>query len=475
MFKLRENEGEKGITLIALVITIIVLLILAGISIAMVTGENGILKQAAKAKEETENAAKNEKTDLAKMEDLIKETLNGVEVEQVTDTAPGVLEENDTEYTINSIEDLVFFAYDVTNGNNYEGKTVKLGTSLDFNSTKSYVDPFRTDYGEYGYAGELKTLLTSGEGFKSIGIATEDDRTKIFGGTFEGNNNFINNLYINVTSDTDIHVKRGLFANNFGTINNLKLTNVNLYLNYKSGAIAGISGQNSTGGIINNCIVTGNIKNESSIGSSGGITAYCSGRISNCGNLANVYLHTTVVGSGSNCGGIFTSAGASSEIINCYNKGTIIGIADAEDLFVGGIAGTTGGIIKNCYNIGSVSGEGTKALRIGGIVGNIYDNSVDSCYSIRTVRGNQTSDAAIGMIIGRKSGGTTRNIYYKKIDETQGIGVNGSTEDELIMQKTEEQMKQDSFVDLLNSENDGVVWKKDEANINNGYPILNYQ
>ncbi len=46
MLKLRKNEGEQGITLIALVITIIVLLILAGVSIAMLTGDNGILTQA---------------------------------------------------------------------------------------------------------------------------------------------------------------------------------------------------------------------------------------------------------------------------------------------------------------------------------------------------------------------------------------------------------------------------------------------
>ena len=46
--------------MIALVITIIVLLILAGVSIAMLTGQNGILTQAQKAKSETENAAKNE-------------------------------------------------------------------------------------------------------------------------------------------------------------------------------------------------------------------------------------------------------------------------------------------------------------------------------------------------------------------------------------------------------------------------------
>lgn len=44
-------KNNKGITLIALVVTIIVLLILAGVSIAMLTGENGILNRAKEAKE----------------------------------------------------------------------------------------------------------------------------------------------------------------------------------------------------------------------------------------------------------------------------------------------------------------------------------------------------------------------------------------------------------------------------------------
>ena len=45
--------NNKGITLIALVITIIVLLILAGVSIAMLTGQNGILTQANSSKSTT--------------------------------------------------------------------------------------------------------------------------------------------------------------------------------------------------------------------------------------------------------------------------------------------------------------------------------------------------------------------------------------------------------------------------------------
>ena len=63
-----KKKGVEGITLIALVITIIVLLILAGVSIAMLTGQNGILTQAQKAKETTEESAKNEKRQLAQVE-----------------------------------------------------------------------------------------------------------------------------------------------------------------------------------------------------------------------------------------------------------------------------------------------------------------------------------------------------------------------------------------------------------------------
>ena len=45
---MRNNKKEKAITLIALVVTIVVLLILATVSIQMLGGENGIIKQVSK-------------------------------------------------------------------------------------------------------------------------------------------------------------------------------------------------------------------------------------------------------------------------------------------------------------------------------------------------------------------------------------------------------------------------------------------
>ena len=69
------KRKEQGITLIALVITIIVLLILAGVSIAMLTGQNGILTQAQKTKEETEHARINEEETLDDYNKKINEAL----------------------------------------------------------------------------------------------------------------------------------------------------------------------------------------------------------------------------------------------------------------------------------------------------------------------------------------------------------------------------------------------------------------
>ena len=67
------KKYERGITLIALVITIIVLLILAGVSIAMLTGDNGILTQGNNAKIETAVGAVKEQLRLLQIEKRIEE------------------------------------------------------------------------------------------------------------------------------------------------------------------------------------------------------------------------------------------------------------------------------------------------------------------------------------------------------------------------------------------------------------------
>lgn len=57
-------KGQKGITLVALMITIIVLLILAGVTLSLTLGEKGIFTTAKKAGSNYTNAAKQEEVGL---------------------------------------------------------------------------------------------------------------------------------------------------------------------------------------------------------------------------------------------------------------------------------------------------------------------------------------------------------------------------------------------------------------------------
>ena len=78
-----ELRNKKGITLIALVITIIVLLILAGVSITMISSQDGILKKATTAKDAQKNAQDKENSQMAAMENMMEyET-----IETVTDAS----------------------------------------------------------------------------------------------------------------------------------------------------------------------------------------------------------------------------------------------------------------------------------------------------------------------------------------------------------------------------------------------------
>ena len=91
-------KNQKGITLIALVITIIVLLILAGVTIAMLTGDNGILNKATGAVSDTEKAT---------AEEAIKmEVYNNIATNEGTfnlDTFTSITTNSDYNYAVGSL------------------------------------------------------------------------------------------------------------------------------------------------------------------------------------------------------------------------------------------------------------------------------------------------------------------------------------------------------------------------------------
>ena len=72
---MEKKWKEKGVTLVALVITTIVLIILAGVAINALVGENGIITQAQKAKNDTEQGKRDEESGLLSLEEQINQAL----------------------------------------------------------------------------------------------------------------------------------------------------------------------------------------------------------------------------------------------------------------------------------------------------------------------------------------------------------------------------------------------------------------
>ena len=109
-------KQKNGITLIALVITIIVLLILAGVSIAMLTGQNGILTQANNAKDETEQANAKEKLEsavIATMSQSKRGTLDADKlVTEITNNYGGTATKTGTGFPVNTTVDGKSFTVD---------------------------------------------------------------------------------------------------------------------------------------------------------------------------------------------------------------------------------------------------------------------------------------------------------------------------------------------------------------------------
>ena len=78
MKKMKIKKGNSGITLVALIITIIVLIILAGVTISMVVGDNGIITKSKDAKKNMTNASSEEKEALQNMVNEMNEIESGI-------------------------------------------------------------------------------------------------------------------------------------------------------------------------------------------------------------------------------------------------------------------------------------------------------------------------------------------------------------------------------------------------------------
>ena len=160
-----KNKQEKGITLIALVVTIVVLLILAGVSISLVLNNNGVISKAKEARDQYAEAQTNDEKQLNEVSDWIKET--------VGDTTGGS-SDYDPElegvpipegfYYVGGTKDsgLVISDNAKDKDSQYKGKTI-VGTDLVGNQfvwipVDNIADYKRTAYGGYSLSNYSETL-----------------------------------------------------------------------------------------------------------------------------------------------------------------------------------------------------------------------------------------------------------------------------------------------------------------------------
>ena len=117
------RKSEKGITLVALVITVVVMLILAGVAIAAVVNGDGLFDRTRQAAEIYENAAKNENQLLKNLIEQIDESLN---------TLPDL----STEVTVKLVEGMVPVKYNEGDSSWY----VATEEEIDNNTWYEYLD-----------------------------------------------------------------------------------------------------------------------------------------------------------------------------------------------------------------------------------------------------------------------------------------------------------------------------------------------
>ena len=455
---IEKIKERKGITLIALVVTIVVILILAGITVGMVTSDNGILKEPKNAKQQAEIDNEKSIVERAKMlammrskngaityeifEPALKDEAgaNPTDVSNAGDTIEVLFTDSnryyeiyqdgnvsepqevvkdeyagditkggrcdgskEKPYEINCIEDLVVLS-NIVNGN---GIKFENGQLVNVNGTKSFK-------GEY-------LILTKNLNFKSKYSYADSTRTDF--GNLNNDDTDGNSLMTEMTTGTGftpISYSAGTFRGNF---NGNEHTISNIYINaaeddekakglfgYAYDAYIGnltITGKiNSnwhTGGMIGEAwgSTIENCQNKVDIigyNMVGGIAGTSAKKIEKCKNYGTLEITGNYYGYGGAGGIIGVSSGEETEINNCINYGKITGLHNSGGILATARCDVT---IRDCKNLGMISISGNNKV-VGGIVAWKSNKTLEIINSEN--KGNIKGTRECGGIIGSASG-----------------------------------------------------------------------
>ena len=360
-----------------------------------------------------------------------------------------------------------------------------------------------------GIAGFARTV-TNSYNTCDFAVAKSDVSYTSFIGGIAGNAYIVSNCYNEGNISGNMYTG-GIVGYTENSLNNCYNTG-NIYGFQEVGGITGRLSNNS--GSINNCYNEGEISGDNYVGGIVG-TLYSSTsenvtNVSKCYNKGKVYggkLAGGIVGSflgkiqgcyneaviegADYVGGIVggtnyeSSYDTGSIILECYNKGIVIGSlndaggivgyanngkisccyneGDVNNVYnrAGGIAGKiyNRSIVSNCYNKGFISSQESSA---GGIIGYSENESqISNCYNVANVI---SENGYAGGIAGYIDDSTIKNCYY-----WNQIDIFGDTPDFDGISKSEQEMKDASFIYELGT----VCWDLDVDNVNEGFPVLN--
>lgn len=391
---MRSINKNKGITLIALVITIIVLLILAGVSIATLTGDSGILKQASKAKEETKLSEVKEKVNLMILDYEMEKVENGNlkllayfegqkdkgEIEDVVENQEGNIEVTVDGYIV-VIDQGSLTIIDIREADYIIGTYTIIGYHQDKNIIEIAIS-FKSDTNIKAVIcpnNETKTFsqkeievdyeVVDGKKYEFI-VESDDKRQKYIiqtKGTTVGNK---------VNSEEGLKEVAQLV--NFGCTYENKVVTIGKDINLKGNQDnqwipignetnnfkGTLEGNNK---VISNLYIDSNEKNQAFIGW-------------NAGTIKDITIvDSSVKSTSENAAAIVGYNDDSGKIENAHNQSCTVIVDNANGLAnAGGICGFSSGIIKGCSNNANISAN-TKVkvcnAVAGGIVGGTNTNN----------------------------------------------------------------------------------------------------
>lgn len=287
-------------------------------------------------------------------------------------------------YVITTASQLNAFAEDVSAGNDYKDKYVKLGADID--------------------------MSTSTLAFTPVGTSEETP----FRGSFDGANYTVKNLKIAVGAEN----YQGLFgyADSVSSISNLKMLDANIS-----------TGGNYTGTVAGWC--SGTMTNITVEGSAIKATDYCAAGVVGYFNgpkLENCVFTGTITGAGENAGIVGTIAGqAVGSRLQAHGSITVTSLPNTTWKSIGGVAGTAlpgkdcQALITDCYSDMQLTSK-VPSPYVGGVVGSILEATVQRSFNAGPISAvsetsGTTTKGAVGGVAGNIYGGEMYDCYNGNI------------------------------------------------------------